>query len=317
MGRRKPAGRRINGWLVVDKPPAMTSTHVVNVVKRLTQAQKVGHGGTLDPLATGVLPVAMGEATKTVAYVMDAPKAYVFRLRFGEARDTDDAAGEVVATSERRPSDDEIRAALPRFVGAIQQVPPRFAAVKVQGERAYDIARRGETVELAAREVRVDELELTGRPDPDHAEFRMRCGKGAYVRAVARDLGQVLGCHAHVAALRRTEVGAFKAENAVPLDALARIVEDDTLPQVLVPMATALAGIPALAVTEPQALRLRAGQPVRVAPALLGEAAAGEPAATVRAMRAGELIALARLEGIELSPVRVFQAGPMPIGNRG
>jgi tRNA pseudouridine55 synthase len=317
MARRKATGRRINGWLVVDKSPAMTSTHVVNVVKRLTQAQKVGHGGTLDPLATGVLPIAMGEATKTVAYIMDAPKAYVFTLRLGEARDTDDAAGEVIARSESRPSDGEIRAALPRFVGTIQQVPPRFAAVKVQGERAYDIARRGETVELAPREVRVDELELTGRIDRDHAEFRMRCGKGAYVRGVARDLGQALGCCAHVAALRRTEVGAFRVEDAVSLEALARIVEDDTLPQVLVPVTTALAGIPALAVTEPQALRLRAGQPVRVAPAFLGEVAIEQPAATVRVMRVGELIALARLEGTELSPVRVFETGPMPTGNQG
>ena len=314
MGRRKPAGRPINGWLVVDKAPEMTSTHVVNVVKRLTQAQKVGHGGTLDPLATGVLPIAMGEATKTVAYIMDARKAYQFTLRFGEARDTDDAAGAVIATSELRPTDDQIRAALPQFVGLIQQVPPQYAAVKVSGERAYDIARRGETVELAAREIRIDELELVARRDPDRGEFRMSCGKGAYVRAIARDLGRLLGCEAHVEQLRRTAVGPFNLDNAVSLDALARIVEDETLPQVLVPMTTALAGIPALAVTEPQALRLRAGQPVRVAPSLLGEAA-GDPA-TVRAMRAGELIALARLEGVELSPMRVFQHGSMPIGNR-
>jgi tRNA pseudouridine55 synthase len=314
MARRKPTGRPINGWLVIDKTDGMTSTHVVNVVKRLTQAQKVGHGGTLDPLATGVLPIAMGEATKTVAYIMDARKAYTFTLRFGEQRDTDDSTGVVIATSEHRPSDAEIRAALPRFVGAIQQVPPQYAAVKVQGERAYDIARRGETVELAAREVRIDELELVGRPDPDHAEFRMACGKGAYVRAIARDLGQALGCCAHVAALRRTEVGAFPIANAISLDALARIVEDDTLPQVLIPVTTALAGIPALAVTEPQAHRLRAGQAVRVTPALLGEDV-HEPA-TVRAMRAGELVALARLEGMELSPVRVFQTGPMPTGIR-
>ncbi len=314
MGRRKVTGRPINGWLVIDKAPDMTSTHIVTVVKRLTQAQKVGHGGTLDPLATGVLPIAMGEATKTVAYVMDERKSYEFALRFGEARDTDDAAGVVTATSEQRPTDDEIRAALPRFVGLIQQVPPQYAAVKVQGERAYDIARRGETVELLPREVRIDELELVGRPDLDHAEFRMACGKGAYVRAIARDLGIALGCLAHVAALRRTQVGGFNVGNAVSLDALARIVENDTLPQVLVPMTTALAGIPALAVTEPQALRLRSGQSVRMTPALVGDEA-GE-AATVRAMRAGELIALARLEGMELSPVRVFQHSPMPIGNR-
>jgi tRNA pseudouridine55 synthase len=315
MGRRKATGRPINGWLVIDKAPDITSTQVVNEVKRLTQAQKVGHGGTLDPLATGVLPIAMGEATKTVAYVMDERKGYEFTLRFGEARDTDDAVGAVTETSDLRPTDEEIRAALPSFIGLIQQVPPQYAAVKVQGERAYDIARRGETVELAPREIRVDGLELTGRPDRDRAEFRMTCGKGAYVRAIARDLGQALGCHAHVAALRRTEVGGFNVGNAVSLSALARIVEDDTLPQVLVPMTTALAGIPALAVTEPQALRLRSGQPIRVTPALLGEGM-GETA-TVRAMRAGELVALARLEGMELSPLRVFHHDPMPTGNRG
>jgi tRNA pseudouridine55 synthase len=314
MARRKPSGRPINGWLVIDKPPGMTSTHVVNVVKRLTNAQKVGHGGTLDPLATGVLPIAMGEATKTVAYIMDARKAYDFRLRLGEERDTDDSTGVVIAASDSRPDDAAIRAMLPRFVGTIQQVPPRYAAVKIQGERAYDIARRGETVELAPREVRIDALELTGRPDPDHADFRMTCGKGAYVRAIARDLGQALGCCAHVAALRRTEVGAFSVENGVSLDALAGIVEHETLPQILVPVSTALAGIPALAVTEPQALRLQSGQAVRLAPAFVGETI-GE-AATVRAMRAGELIALARLEGMELSPVRVFHHGPMPTGTR-
>jgi tRNA pseudouridine55 synthase len=314
MARRKPTGRPINGWLVIDKPQGMTSTHVVNVVKRLTNAQKVGHGGTLDPLATGVLPVAMGEATKTVAYIMDARKAYDFRLRLGEERDTDDSTGAVIAANDGRPDDAAIRAMLPRFIGAIQQVPPRYAAVKIQGERAYDIARRGETVELAPREVRIDTLELTGRPDPDHADFRMTSGKGAYVRAIARDLGLALGCHAHVAALRRTEVGAFSVENAVSLDALAGIVEHETLPQILVPVSTALAGIPALAVTEPQALRLQSGQAVRLAPAFVGETL-GE-AATVRAMRAGELIALARLEGMELSPVRVFHHGPMPTGTR-
>lgn len=315
MGRRKPHGRPITGWLAIDKAEGMTSTNVVAVVKRLTQAQKVGHGGTLDPLATGVLPIAMGDATKTVPYVMDAAKAYEFELRFGEQRDTDDATGAVIVSSDRRPSDAEITDALPSFLGTITQVPPQYAAVKVQGERAYDIARRGETVELAAREVRIDALELAGRPDADHALFRMRSGKGAYVRAIARDLGQVLGCGAHVTALRRTEVGPFTAAQAISLDSLVRIVDDDTLPQALVPVTTALAGIPALAVTEPQALRLRSGQAIRVAPALLGEEVA-EPA-TVRAMRAGELVALARLEGAELSPVRVFSKLPsMPTGMR-
>ena len=311
---RQRKGRPINGWLIVDKDDGATSTWVVGAVKRATQAQKAGHGGTLDPLATGILPIALGEATKTVPYVMDSTKAYRFTVRFGEARDTDDAEGAVTATSDRRPSTAEIEAALPAFNGTIRQRPPSYAAVKIQGERAYDIARRGETVELAAREIRIDRLDLVERPDPDHAVFRMSCGKGAYVRAIARDLGRVLGCHAHVSALRRTEVGGFNTGNAITLDGLARIVEDDSLPQVLVPMTTALAGIPALAVTEPQALRLRSGQSVRMTPALVGDEA-GE-AATVRAMRAGELIALARLEGMELSPVRVFHQEPMPTGNR-
>jgi tRNA pseudouridine55 synthase len=307
MRGRSRKGRPINGWLVVDKGEGVTSTEVVARVKRLTNAQKVGHGGTLDPLATGVLPLAMGEATKTVSYVMDAAKTYEFTMRFGEARDTDDAAGVVTRTSDLRPSDDEIRAALPRFVGRIMQVPPAYAAVKIQGERAYDIARRGDVVELQPREVRIDELELVSRPDADHATFFMACGKGAYVRAVARDLGEALGCHAHVSRLRRTRVGAFAVDQAVTLDALPSIVEEETLPQILVPVATALAGIPALAVTEPQAIRLRAGQSIRVPPQLIaGEAA---PGCTVRAMRAGELVALARLDdeaGGELAPLRIF-----------
>lgn len=301
---RARKGRPIHGWLVVDKAPGMTSTEVVNQVKRLTQAQKVGHGGTLDPLATGVLPVALGEATKTVQYVMDARKSYVFTLRFGEARDTDDAEGRVVATSGRRPSDAEIEAALDAFRGEILQRPPAYAAVKVQGERAYDLARRGEPVVLEPRPVRIDELRLVGRPDADHARFVMTCGKGAYVRALARDLGEALGCYAHVAELRRTAVGPFGLDRAISLDALARLVEDDSLPQALISVATALAGIPALAVTEPQALRLRSGQPIRIVPRLLGGDAVD--GATIKVTRGGELVALARLEGAELSPLRVF-----------
>ena len=304
MAPRKRKGLAINGWLVIDKPEGMTSTQVVTIVKRLTNAQKVGHGGTLDPLATGVLPVAMGEATKSVAWIMDSRKSYRFRLRLGEARDTDDSTGAVIATSDARPADAEIRQALEGFRGFIMQRPPAYAAVKVQGERAYDIARRGEVVELEPREVRIDELELVGRPDPEHAEFTMACGKGAYVRAIARDLGQVLGCFAHVVALRRMEVGAFSASGAVSPEALTGIVQNETLPQVLIPVATALAGIPALAVTEPQAVRLRAGQPIRVSPQLLEGAV--KPDGTVRAMRSGQLVALAKLEGAEMAPLRVF-----------
>lgn len=301
---RARRGRPIHGWLAIDKAPGQTSTDVVNRVKRLTQAQKCGHGGTLDPLATGVLPVALGEATKTVQYVMDARKTYLFTLRFGEARDTDDAEGKIVATSEVRPTDEEIEAALAPFRGEILQRPPAFAAVKVQGERAYDLARRGEPVALQPRRVRIDELRLVARPDTDHASFEMVCGKGAYVRALARDLGEALGCFAHVAALRRSAVGPFGLDRALTLDALGRLVEEDSLPQALISVATALAGIPALAVTEPQALRLRSGQPIRIVPRLLGENAVD--GSTIKVTQAGELVALARLEGAELSPLRVF-----------
>lgn len=302
--RRANKGRPIDAWLVIDKPQGTTSTHVVSQVKHITRAQKVGHGGTLDPLATGILPIAMGEATKTVAYVMDAQKTYRFTIRLGESRDTDDAEGAVLAQSDKRPSNSVISAALARYRGPIWQRPPSFAAVKVQGERAYDLARRGEAVVLEPRQVRIDRLELVERPDDDHATFEMACGKGAYVRAVARDLGENLGCFAHVSALRRTSVGAFGLELAVSLDALAQLVSDESLPQALISVSTALAGIPALAITEPQALRLRSGQPITVSPRLFAEAPAD--GTTIKVTQSGELVALARLEGAELSPLRVF-----------
>lgn len=304
MSRRSRRGRPIHGWLCLDKPAGMTSTEAVTRVRRITQAARVGHGGTLDPLATGVLPIALGEATKTVAYVVEGQKHYRFTARLGEARSTDDAEGEVVARSDRRPATAEIEAALPAFVGTIDQVPPRFAALKVEGERAYDLARRGEAVELAARPVRIDRLELVERPDADHVVLELACGRGTYVRALVRDLGERLGCHAHVAALRRLQVGPFRAVDAISLATLERLVADDALPQALVPMTVALHDMPALALTGPQAHRLRAGQTIRVAPQLVtGETPAD---ATVRAMAAGEVVALARLHGSELSPVRVF-----------
>ncbi|NBB71233.1 MAG: tRNA pseudouridine(55) synthase TruB [Alphaproteobacteria bacterium] len=303
MGRKRRQGRPINGWLVIDKARGETSTGVVSAVRRLTQAQKAGHGGTLDPLATGVLPIALGEATKTVPYVVAATKAYRFEVRFGEARDTDDAEGEVIATADARPDDAEIAAALGRFRGAVLQTPPRYAAVKVEGERAYDLARRGETVELAPRPVEIHALELVERPSADRALFEMTSGKGAYVRAVARDLGDVLGCHGHVTALRRLAVGGFHAEDAVTLTTLERLVEDDALPQALVSLTTALADIPALAVTEPQAQRLRSGQPIRAARQLV---TGDGDADTVRVQLAGEVVALGRFDGDWLAPVRVF-----------
>jgi tRNA pseudouridine55 synthase len=303
MGRKRRKGRPINGWLVIDKDQGETSTAVVSAVRRLTRAQKAGHGGTLDPLATGVLPIALGEATKTVPYVVEAIKAYRFEVRFGEARDTDDAEGEVIATAEQRPEAAEIETALARFRGPVLQTPPRYAAVKIDGERAYDLARRGEAVELAPRPVEIHALELIERPAPDRAIFEMTCGKGAYVRAVARDLGDVLGCHGHVAALRRTAVGGLRADDALTLATLERLVEDDALPQALVSLTTALADIPALAVTEPQAQRLRSGQPIRAARQLVvGDVEAD----TVRIQLAGEVVALGRFDGDWLAPVRVF-----------
>jgi tRNA pseudouridine55 synthase len=304
VSRPKRGGRPIHGWLCLDKPKCMTSTDAVGKVRRITGARKVGHGGTLDPLATGVLPIALGEATKTVAYVMDGQKDYRFTIRLGEARTTDDAEGEVVATSEARPETAAIEAVLPEFVGAILQVPPRFAALKIGGERAYDLARRGETVELAARMVRIDRLELVERPGPDHVVLGLACGRGTYVRALARDLGARLGCLGHVVELRRLRVGPFRTAGAISLETLAQLVADDALPQALVPVGAALDDLPAMALTGPQAERLRSGQRIRVAGHLLvGEA--GEDA-TVRAMAAGQVVALARLHGGELSPVRVF-----------
>jgi tRNA pseudouridine55 synthase len=304
MARNRSKGRPIHGWLCLDKPQGMTSTEAVNRVRRVTRARKVGHGGTLDPLATGVLPLALGEATKTVAYVMDGRKHYRFTARLGEARTTDDAEGAVLATSAVRPTNAEIAAALPRFVGRIEQVPPRFAAVKVEGERAYDLARRGAAVELAPRPVQVDRFDLVERSDPDHVTFEVVCGRGTYVRALVRDLGQALGCLGHVVALRRLRVGPFGAEQAISLSALEQLAADDALPQALLPVGTALGDLPALPLTQPQVERLCAGQTIRVGPGLLVGAA--EPDATVRAMAAGRMVALARLHGGELSPVRVF-----------
>ena len=300
----RPKGLPINGWLCLDKPAGMTSTDAVTRVRLITRARKVGHGGTLDPLATGVLPIALGEATKTVAYAMEGRKHYRFTARLGESRTTDDAEGEVLASSDLRPTTAEIEAALPAFVGVIEQVPPRFAAVKVEGERAYDLARRGEAVELAPRTVQVDRFDLVERPDPDHATFEVVCGRGTYVRALVRDLGETLGCLGHVTALRRLRVGPFRIEDAISPAALEQLVADDALPQALLPVGAALCDLPALSLTQPQVDRLRAGQTIRVAPGLL----VGEPEAdaTVRAMAAGRMVALARLHGSELSPVRVF-----------
>jgi len=315
MSRRKK-GNPVHGWVVVDKPSGITSTQVVGLVKRIFDAQKAGHAGTLDPLATGVLAVALGEATKTVPFAMDAEKTYRFTAYWGEARDSDDAEGAVTATSAKRPSKAEIEQALPRFTGMIEQTPPSYSAIKVEGERAYDLARDGEAVILESRRVFVRSAALLGMPDPDHAEFEIHCGKGTYVRAWVRDLALALGTLGHVSALRRTRVGAFRAEDATPLETLRGFMHSPAAFEHLRPIATALDGIPALAVSGPDAVRLRSGNPILIRPAQFARITEAVPQAddlqglTVFCSTGeGEPVALTALEAGELRPFRVFNFG--------
>ena len=301
---RQRKGLPVNGWLIFDKPRGMTSTQAVSRVKRLYQAAKAGHAGTLDPLATGMLPIALGEATKTVPFVVEGSKQYRFTVRFGAETDTDDAEGKVVASSEKRPTRGEIEAELPSFTGAIEQVPSRYSALKVDGARAYELARDDADFELAARRVSVDRLTLADHPDPDHCVLETLCGKGTYVRALARDLGRALGALGHVEELRRTRVGPFSEERAVSLAALDALAESgghEALKTALLPVETALCDIPALAVAGPDADRLRRGQPVllrgRDAPILEG---------TVYAVSRGMLVAIGEVSRGELKPKRIF-----------
>ncbi|MEX2644227.1 MAG: tRNA pseudouridine(55) synthase TruB [Acetobacterales bacterium] len=314
MGRRR-GGTAVHGWLVVDKPEGLSSADVVNRVKRLFDARKCGHGGTLDPLATGVLPVAFGEATKTVAYAMDRSKAYRFLLRWGEARSTDDREGEVTETSPTRPDEAAIDAALDAFVGEIEQVPPVFSAIKVGGERAYRLARADKEVTLEARTVRVESLRRAAdgkRNDADHTEFEVVCGKGTYVRSLARDLARALGSCGHVAAIRRTRVGGFRAEDAISLASLISLGHSAAAFEWLKPVETALDDIPALAVTGDEANQLRSGQPVSVV-RMLGRLAADASAldeigngSVVVAMAQDRPVALTRLDRGRLCPFRVL-----------
>ena len=299
MSRRRK-GDKVDGWVVLDKPLGLGSTPAVGRVRRLFGAQKAGHGGTLDPLATGVLPIALGEATKTVPWVMDGRKEYRFTLRFGEARSTEDAEGEVIAESVMRPSDAAIVAVLGAFLGEIEQRPPAYSALKIDGKRAYDLARAGETVELALRKVVIERLELVSRPDADHADLVVGCGKGTYIRSLGRDLALSLGTVGHLAALRRTRAGPFTESQAISLPKLEALGHIPALFGVLAPVATALDDIPALALTETQADRLRQGQPV-----FLPEDA--PPSGTLlRAEVGSRLVALVRSDGAAAKPVRVF-----------
>jgi tRNA pseudouridine55 synthase len=304
---RKPKGRPLDGWLIVDKPSGMGSTDVVNKVKRAFQAQKAGHGGTLDPLATGLLPVAFGAATKTVPYVMDGTKSYRFTLKFGEARDTDDADGAVTETSDARPTDAAIEAALPAFRGDIMQVPPAYSAIKVGGERAYDLAREGQAVVLEPRPARVDRFELESRPDADTAIFFVESGKGVYMRSLARDVARAVGTVGHITALRRMRVGPFHETDATVLAAILGEGPEAPAPSdgLLLPVTHALGDLPAFDVTEAEAARLSHGQAISLVE-FMGRIppAANPDGGLVRVMPAGRLVGLARLEEGLLKPER-------------
>ena len=300
MARKK--GRDISGWLIVDKPAGITSTSVVNKVRWALNAKKAGHAGTLDPDATGVLAVALGEATKTVPYITDALKAYTFTVRLGQRTNTDDAEGEVIASSDIRPSEDEIKEALHRFVGNIEQVPPQFSAVKIDGERAYKRARDGEEMDIAARPLWVEELVLTGRPDADHVELEMTCGKGGYVRSIARDLGEALGCHGHVRELRRIWSGPFDAGDGISLEEIDALAKTPELDAKLLPLEVGLSEVTELRCTPEGAVRLRNGNPGMVIP---GDVEYGDEA---WASLDGRAVAVGVFKAGELHPTRVFVA---------
>lgn len=298
MARKK--GREISGWLVVDKPAGVTSTTVVNKVRWALDAKKAGHAGTLDPAATGVLAVALGEATKTVPYITDALKCYRFAMRMGVATNTDDAEGAVIATSELRPTDAQIAAALPAFIGDIEQVPPQFSAVKVDGERAYALARAGEEMALAARPLYVESLQVVARPDADTVELEMVCGKGGYVRSIARDLGAALGCLGHVQWLRREWSGPFETSDGIGLDEIDRLARTPELDARVLPLEVGLAELPELRATAEGAARLRNGNPGMV---IASDVAFGEEA---WASHQGKPLAVGIYKSGELHPSRVF-----------
>ena len=305
---RKKRGDVVNGWVCFDKPFEMGSTEAVSKLRRLFNAQKAGHAGTLDPLASGILPIALGEATKTVPFLMDAEKVYRFTINWGVSTDSIDREGEIVGRSDIRPSVEAVKAALPTFVGDIDQTPPRFSAIKVDGQRAYDLARDGAEFELASRRVTIHEAAVTDAPDADHVEITMRTGKGVYVRSLARDLALMLGAEGHVLALRRERVGPFSVDNAVTLDILADLVHRDAASEGWLPVATALDDIPELAVTDQDAFSLRQGRPIVLLPRQV-ETLKGQlhgDARTVSVFLGQTLVALGQLRAGRLEPDRVF-----------
>ncbi len=314
MGRRKK-GEDVSGWVVLDKPDDMTSTHAVAAIRRVFNAQKAGHAGTLDPLASGILPIALGEATKTVPWLMEAKKTYLFTIKWGVSTDTQDREGKTVATSDVRPTPEAIRAALPAFIGDIQQIPPQFSAVKVDGERAYDLARAGEAVELEPRKVTVYQAELVETEGDDLATFRFRSGKGFYIRALVRDLAAKLGAEGHVWRLRRTAVGPFNEADSVTLDALVDLGHKGAASERLKPVETALDDIPALAINGEDAFKLRQGRPIVLLPHVMeslkpqfrDRTIAGQDASrAVVALFQGKAVALGDVRAGRFEPSRVF-----------
>jgi len=307
MARRKK-GDAVSGWVCLDKPYDFGSTQAVGRVRWLFNAQKAGHAGTLDPLATGVLPIALGEATKTVPFMMDADKAYRFMIEWGRSTTTLDREGETTGTSDVRPTAAQVEAALPAFVGEIQQIPPQYSAIKVDGERAYDLARAGEAFELQPRAVVVHAARVSAAPDADHVEIELECGKGTYVRSIVRDLAAALGAEAHVSALRRTRVGPFGEDRAILLENLEDMSHKAALPEVLLPVETALDDIPALAVTAEDAFRLAQGRPIVLVPRQVENLKARLTGGSrlVSAMDGDRLVALAEMRAGKLNPVRVF-----------
>jgi tRNA pseudouridine55 synthase len=304
MNKPRIERREVHGWIALDKAVGQTSTDAVAALKRVFRAKKAGHAGTLDPLASGILPIAFGEATKTVPFVMDGEKAYRFTVRWGIETDSDDSDGSSIERSDARPAREAILTALPAFTGTIEQTPPKYSAIKIGGERAYDLARQGEVVELASRAVEIHRLDLIELPDADHAVFEAECGKGTYVRAIARDLGRMLGCFGHVSALRRVRVGPFSEANSVTLQALAALRDtegEDALTTALMPVEAGLSSLPTLSVSAADAQRLALGQAVimrgRDAPIMEG---------MVSVSTQGALIALGQIEQGALKPKRLF-----------
>ncbi|AUJ62848.1 tRNA pseudouridine(55) synthase TruB [Aestuarium zhoushanense] len=298
MGKRK--GRDISGWLVIDKPAGITSTAVVNKVRWAFGAKKAGHAGTLDPEATGVLAVALGEATKTIPYITDALKAYEFTVTLGAATNTDDAEGEIIKSSDQRPTDDEIKGALGGFLGEIMQVPPKFSAVKIDGQRAYKLARDDEEFEIAARPLWVEELLMVDRPDADHVVLEMTCGKGGYVRSIARDLGEALGCFGHVHHLRRIWSGPFTAEEGMSLEKLEELAKQTELDSYLRPLEQGLADIAEVRCPPESLAKLRNGNPAVV---IAHDVEYGEEC---WASFDGEAVAVGVFKAGEIHPARVF-----------